>query len=218
METKSYNEFYLSDVSENVGAMFEYAVSNGFSPKVFWQYFVNSIVAQQIENGNPKYITGYSGRDFIDIIISTETINGFSKKEKIINTKQPLTFDMYYWAGWAIAHLQYQTNLSFYLIDKYMPITRVLELYPTLHEADISKFIEVAKTYLIEEKQETNLKKIRTASGLSQNNLAKISGVDLRSIQMYEQKRNDINKAQVVTLLKLSKVLGCKIEDLLENN
>ena len=35
---------------------------------------------------------------------------------------------------------------------------------------------------------------------------------------MYEQKRNDINKAQAETLLKLSKVLGCNIEDLMEDN
>ena len=33
---------------------------------------------------------------------------------------------------------------------------------------------------------------------------------------MYEQRRNDINKAQADTLLKLSKTLHCKIEDLFE--
>ena len=42
-------------------------------------------------------------------------------------------------------------------------------------------------------------------------------GVSLRSIQMYEQKVNDIDKAQARTLYKLSRVLGCSIEDLLEN-
>lgn len=38
----------------------------------------------------------------------------------------------------------------------------------------------------------------------------------IRSIQMYEQRNNDINKAQVDILFRLSKTLGCKIEDLLE--
>jgi len=33
---------------------------------------------------------------------------------------------------------------------------------------------------------------------------------------MYEQRRNDINKAQSETLYKIAKVLGCSIEDLLE--
>ena len=34
---------------------------------------------------------------------------------------------------------------------------------------------------------------------------------------IYEQKVNDIDKAQAGTLCKLSRVLGCTIEDLLEN-
>lgn len=38
-----------------------------------------------------------------------------------------------------------------------------------------------------------------------------------RSIQMYEQRRNDINKAQAETLYKLSRILGCNIEDSLED-
>lgn len=42
-------------------------------------------------------------------------------------------------------------------------------------------------------------------------------GVSLRSIQMYEQKVNDIDKAQARTVYKLSRVLGCTVEDLLEN-
>ena len=46
--------------------------------------------------------------------------------------------------------------------------------------------------------------------------LADSAGVHLRSIQMYEQKKKDINKAGAQTLYKISKVLGCTIEDLLE--
>ena len=53
--------------------------------------------------------------------------------------------------------------------------------------------------------------------GLSQSALSKMANVELRSIQMYEQRHNNINKAQAETLHKLSKVLGCNIEDLLEN-
>ena len=34
---------------------------------------------------------------------------------------------------------------------------------------------------------------------------------------MYEQRVNNIDKAQAQTLYKLSRVLGCDIEDLLEN-
>ena len=53
--------------------------------------------------------------------------------------------------------------------------------------------------------------------GLSQSKLAKLADVKLRSIQMYEQRRNNINKTQGETLYKLAKVLACNIEDLLDN-
>ena len=62
----------------------------------------------------------------------------------------------------------------------------------------------------------TNLKRIRTAYGCTQAELAKRSGVSLRSIQMYEQRNKDINKASAETLLRLSRVLGCTMEDLME--
>ena len=64
---------------------------------------------------------------------------------------------------------------------------------------------------------ECRLKKLRESQGLSPAELAKLSGVSLRSIQMYEQRVNDIDKAQAQTVYKLSRVIGCEMEDLLEN-
>ena len=63
---------------------------------------------------------------------------------------------------------------------------------------------------------DTNLKRIRTTYGCTQAELAKRSNVSLRSIQMYEQRNKDINKASAETVLSLAKVLGCTMEDLLE--
>ena len=64
---------------------------------------------------------------------------------------------------------------------------------------------------------ESNLKRIRESRGLSQTELAEQSGVNLRNIQMYEQRGNNIDKAQAQILYKLSRTLGCHVEDLLEN-
>lgn len=47
--------------------------------------------------------------------------------------------------------------------------------------------------------------------------LANLAETDLSSIQKHEQRRNNINKAQAETLYKIARVLGCNIEDLLEN-
>ncbi len=89
-------------------------------------------------------------------------------------------------------------------------------MYYTLHEADISKFVDIMDKRMQEFFSETNLKRIRTTYGCTQAELAKRSGVSLRSIQMYEQKNKDINKAGVETIRRIAKVLGCTIEDLIE--
>lgn len=62
----------------------------------------------------------------------------------------------------------------------------------------------------------SKLKTIRESKEISQSKLSEISGVNLRTLQYYEQGYKDINKAQGITLLKLSQALDCTIEDLLE--
>ena len=62
----------------------------------------------------------------------------------------------------------------------------------------------------------TNLKRIREATGVTQKQLSESAGLKLRSLQELEQGRHDINKAAAITVLRISKILGCQIEDLLE--
>ncbi len=51
---------------------------------------------------------------------------------------------------------------------------------------------------------ETNLKRIRTVYGCTQAELSAYSGVSLRSIQMYEQRNKNINKASADTVYSLA--------------
>jgi len=205
MTVQSYCGLYLPYVAENLGAMFKRAVDAKINPSTFWNIFINSNVAKQIEKGNPKYLT----------CSSLDYLNEIYDGKKNISSKKNISKDKYYWAGWVLAQFQHKKGYSFYKINNSLPIENVLNLYPTLHESDITKFFDVANAYF--EKQEIpNLKKVRQARGLSQSELAKLADVELRSIQMYEQRRNDINKAQAETLYKLSRVLGCDIGDLLE--
>ena len=62
----------------------------------------------------------------------------------------------------------------------------------------------------------TNLKRIREKTGLSQSGLAEKSGVSIRMIQHYEQGAKDINKAAVLTVVKLADALGVGVRDLIE--
>ena len=53
-------------------------------------------------------------------------------------------------------------------------------------------------------------------AALPQQQLSDASGVTLRMIQLYEQRQNDISKAQVNVVISLANALGCRVEDLLE--
>ncbi len=208
---KSYDDKYLDSVATNLGTMFEYAVSYGYSPNVFWNVFASSEVAKQIEKGNPRFLVGYSAIDLL-----YQVVNGNMQGGDLLKISPFFNRSRFYWAGWALAQYQNYKNISFFDINKAFPIERVLKLYDTLHEADITKFFDVANDYIGKSKKDTNLKRIRTAAGLSQKQLSEISEVSIRNIQMYEQRHNDINKAQADILYRLSKALGCTMEDLFE--
>lgn len=121
-----------------------------------------------------------------------------------------------YWSGWALAYYQWYTGRTFARIHKAVSIAAILDMYPVLHEADITKFVEIMNEKLQAYYTDTNLKRLRTGMGLSQRELAELSGVAQRQIQLLEEKHRDINKTQALTLYKLGKVLHCGCEDLLE--
>lgn len=57
----------------------------------------------------------------------------------------------------------------------------------------------------------------RIAAGLSQSQLAKLSGVPVGVLQHYEQGTRQIDGAKLETLADLAAALGCKIPDILES-
>ena len=62
----------------------------------------------------------------------------------------------------------------------------------------------------------SKLQILRKNCGLSQRALSEKSGVNLRTLQQYEIRAKDINKATGETLLALATVIGCSITDLME--
>lgn len=115
-----------------------------------------------------------------------------------------------------MAFYQWYTAKSFAKIHNAVSIQQILMLYPALHEADLMKFVEIMNERLHRFYVDTSLKRFRKYARLSQGELSALSGVPLRQIQQFEQGHRDINKTQTGTLLRLSKVLGCSMEDLME--
>ena len=213
MMTHAYSEFYLNDAKQNLAECFDYAIhSCMIEPHLFSRLFVQSGYAEKFERGNPAIVSGMSGIELAKKII----LYAYPNKEfpeKIFSEDRSNV----YWAGWALAEYQWTTKKRFRDIFARISFTEIISMYNVYHEMDILHFIEALNKKYNSVEQETRLKTIREHRNLSQSELAKLSGVSLRSIQMYEQKANDIDKAQVKTVYKLSRVLGCTIEDLLEN-
>ncbi len=212
MTIRAYNELYLNDAIKNLANAFNYAINVcKLEPDWFAKLFVLSDVSTQFERGNPAFISGKSGEELVRDILS-EVDPGEELPAPLFSEERTPE----YWAGWALAQYQWASAKRFKDIFERIPLSTIIAMYPTFHEMDISRFNESMDRRYNEFVTETKLHKIRKSRQISQTELAKLSGVNLRSIQLYEQRVNDIDKAQAQTLYKLSRVLGCNVEDLLE--
>lgn len=211
--THAYDEAYVSEVMENLGDMMSYAVRDlKLKSSHFFSLFISSGIATEIENGNPKYTVGMSG-----IELAREIIFKIYKKYDYTPASISIEKSPEYWVAWSLAYYHWKKNISFKKIVELVPFTDVLKLYSTLHEADVEKFVDVidAKINLHIQHSPTNLAMMRKSRNFSQSELAAKSGVSLRMVQLYEQKQNDINKAQISTIRSLSKALKCRMEDII---
>ncbi len=212
MMTRAYQEIYLNSAQAALGEAFDYAINVCLIPgNDFVKLFGASSVCRRMENGEPSLIAGKSG-----IEIAFEVIFETTGKQLEAIPSENMGRSAEYWIGWAAAYYQWYSSRRYSDIFKALSYDDLQMMYYTLHEADISKFADIADERVREYFKDTNLKRIRTAYGCSQSELAKLSGVTLRSIQMYEQRRKDINKASAETLYNIAKVMGCTIEDLIE--
>ncbi len=212
MMTPAYQEIYLSNAMSSMADAFDYIVNDcNISGEDFVKMLIGSSICKRIENGEPAYLSGKSG-----IEIARECVYITTGKVLDIEPQDRYERSPEYWAGWAVAYYQWYSSRTYSEIFKAISFEDLLCMYPTLHEADITKFADIVDQKVRETFPDTNLKRLRTAYGCSQRELAELSGVSLRSIQMYEQRQKDINHAGVVSVRNIAKVLGCTIEDLIE--
>ena len=64
----------------------------------------------------------------------------------------------------------------------------------------------------------TKLKSKRIEVGLSQSQLAEKSGINVRTLQHYEQGSKVFDHARIDTLAKICIALDCRLEDIIEND
>lgn len=212
MAIHAYSDDYLTSAQRILGDMLDFAV-NTYDMDIdkFFEMFLVSDVSRQFETGNPTYVAGKTGCELVKEIIRDSGILMEDYPDEMYLDKSPE-----YWAGWALAYYQWYYGRTFSKIHRAVSMKEIRRMYEVYHEMDLVHFVERLDELWNICYPETNLKRIRNLSGLSQRELADLSGVSVRQIQLFEQRQRDINQTRAIDILKLSRVLGCKNEDLLE--
>ena len=211
MMTHAYDEILLDEAMETLGGAVEYAtLFCDVKGQEFLDLFVASNIAEEFGRGNVKFISGMSG-----IELETYILEKCGKKASDVTELPYIDYPPEYWIGWILAYYQWYTAKPFSIICKKLPYEILYNLYGVLHEADPSKSVDVFNR-MMRDNGETNLARLRKAKGLSQSQLANAAEISVRSVQLYEQRQTDINKAQYNHLKSLANILGCAIDDLLE--
>lgn len=200
----AYNEVYLYDVMRNLAALFDIAINAlDLSPDDISDKFVSSKIASAIEAGNPDYLSGKSATEMLTEILDRE----------VPYNQIPLDRSPEYWAGWVLAYSQWYLNKPFGEILAAVPLKALIAKYYPYHEAPEEKTAEWIEDNLPIKNKLTYFREMRK---LTKKQLSDLSGVNLRSINYYEEDRALLRKAQAETLYALAKVLDCSIEDLLD--
>ncbi len=209
----AYSEDFLYEAMDNLGEALDYAVrACGQDPDEFMDDFIASGTAREFEIGNPTYLYGMTGTE-----IAMEVLR--ARKHMTDTEFPPVLGDYYtdiYWAGWILAYYQWETGRSFRDLHWLISMKDIIDMYYPLHEAPESKFVDVLDAIIARKAPGSRLQQARKQIGYTQKQLAEKAEVNLRTLQQYETKAKDINKASFQTVMNLAKVLCCDVEDIIE--
>lgn len=208
MEIRAYNELYLENAMTAMATMLDYAVNyRNWKIDDFFQAFLDSrVFPHRFETGHPDTVAGKTGVELYYCITG----------EKTNKASEYIEFDRSaeYWVGWSLAYCQWYMNRTFQSVVSVVKPSELLHMYPVYHEMDLLQLVDAIEERI--KATPTKLELLRRKLGYSQRQLADLSTVSLRSIQMYEQRNNDISKAQFNILNALARVLKCSVYDLVD--
>ena len=210
--TNAYDRDYLFHAQRNFGHMIDFAVNTcAYDVDEFFNMFLASDVCRQFESGNPAYIAGKTGCELARLVVSEIKGEEIENEDAMYLDKSPE-----FWLGWALCYYVWFKNYSFKYVLTAVSAGDMIGMYDTMHEADITKFVTALDERLARFYTKSALTRFRKAAGLSQSELARRSGINIRAIQSYEQKKRDINKAQFRVVMDLAATLDCEPVELLE--
>lgn len=210
MAIRAYNKMYVDNARVTLATMLDYAYNFQYENlDIFFAEFIISGFADLFGTGVPSFITGKSG---VELYRDVKNALNIESNYSIYNPG--FSRSSAYWLGSYLAFTQWYLNRSFRDITFAVSLSEMLSWYNTDHEADLIRFADKVEQRILQANQ--NLKMIRERNEFSQAQLANLSGVGIRNIQMFEQGKNDISKAQYNTLNSLSRPLNCSVQDFVQ--
>lgn len=208
----SYDKSYLECAQTSLGLMFDFGVHElHYSLMDFAALFLESDISERFQVGDVSVLAGRSG---IELAYDIMLQNG--QDSILIEPIFPDKKSSAYWTGWALAYYQWCSNKSFAQILSIIPIDTIQNLYTPYHEMDIRQFVDKMNELYSKAQPDTNLKKLRQDAGFTQQELADLAEIPLRTLQQYEQRQKNINRARAEYIIRLSKYLSCSPDRLME--
>ena len=238
---RAYDEVLISRSKDSLGRMLDFMVhSLHHDINAAIRIFVASGVASDFELGDIRLICGMSG-----IELAYEVLDRSGLAYERTTPRHTRSLSSEYWYGYTLALVQWHTCLGFETLMRDLDPSGLISGYGkqrlSLLESlpfDISESDKITQLRINGEEyaesicaefterpgaKEQNkdpahvapLKKMRIKNGLSQSELAKVSGIPVRTIQQYEQGQKDLSKARAEYLVTLARVLNCDPASLL---
>ena len=204
----SYDKNLLYKAQTSMAHMLDAAVAlYGYELEDYYDMFLNSPYSGRFERGESSVIAGMSGHELAHAVISE--YKSIDLHDYVFTVDRSCE----YWIGWSLSFYQWKSSRSFRYINELVPISDMYSMYPKYHEMDISQFVDRVDE-IDHDRRKQAFKRLRQYAGISQRELADRTGIPLRTIQQYEQGQKNLAHARADVVVKLSKALYCRVEDI----
>ena len=205
----AYDESYIEGAMIRLGDMIEYAcLDMNYDPDAFFKMFIMSVIARRFEIGDVSVIAGRSGPELAQMVLTSV--------DHVTDFKEPAWREYrsdLYWCGWVLAYFQWHENKTLQEIWNAISIRMMQKMYPVLHEADISKTVDIMKDMLLPKKK-TPIQILRLTRGMTQQELADGAHMAVSQLQRLEYGERKVENLSLKTALALAEALGVEVSEL----
>ncbi|WP_307739405.1 helix-turn-helix domain-containing protein [uncultured Parolsenella sp.] len=228
LRTHPYDELYLEQAMNTMGKAVDFSESClPGGTRRFLEAFYDSEVAASFSPPSPAPDVGVSGIELVLRVCGGAEPEGLGALLQSASSLPQAGSHEKRWLGKAIARYQWESGVSFREMGTFLTLEDLeAERHTLVSDGDGDDWERLCQDleHLRLERTRrggdaeaaTRLGRLRADAGLTQAQLSRLSGVSLRSIQQYEQRAKDVNRAQARSVFALARVLGCAMEDLLE--